>query len=156
MPAPDVLPQHRWLHPLLGRWQTMALADGSPEACPPMTGPEEGRAIGDLWVELDVHTADGNHRVTLGYEPAAGRFVGTWVGSGMAFLWHYTGALSEDGRSLILTAEGPAFDGVGMDTYRDVITFLSPDSRTFEGSVRQADGSWRRFHATRSERLPAS
>lgn len=154
MNPPEVTPQHRWLHQLLGPWQTETVPDRGP-ACPPMTGHEEGRAIGDIWVELDAHTTFGHHRITLGYDPAAGHFVGTWVGSGMTHLWRYTGALSDDGRSLILTAQGPSFSGEGLDTYRDVITLLSPDERLFEGSVLQPDGSWHLFYVTRSVRSPA-
>lgn len=152
MERTEVTAQHRWLHQLLGRWRSTWVS-GPKGDVPPMAGTEEGRAIGELWVEVTGETDHGLHRMTLGYDPVAGQFVGTWLGSAMAYLWRYEGQLSEDGRSLLLFAEGPAMEGGGMARYRDVVTFVSPEARTLEGSVQQADGSWKPFVTVHHHRV---
>ena len=49
-------------------------------------------------------------QITLGYDPAKKRFVGTWLGSMMTHLWIYDGELSADERTLTLSSEGPQHD----------------------------------------------
>ena len=46
--------------------------------------------------------------MTLGYDPAKKRFVGTWVGSMMAHLWVYEGSMDAEEKVLTLSAEGPS------------------------------------------------
>ncbi len=47
--------------------------------------------------------------MSLGYDPAKKRFVGTWIGSMMTNLWVYDGELDPTGKILTLNAEGPSF-----------------------------------------------
>ena len=84
--------------------------------------------------------------MTLGYDVLRKRYVGTWIGSMLAYLWVYDGELSSDGRELVLSAEGPSMAGDGtMAKYQDVITFLSDDHRTLTARVLGEDGEWRPF-----------
>ena len=84
--------------------------------------------------------------MTLGYDPQAKRFVGTWIGSMMTNLWVYDGALDATERVLALESEGPSMAGDGtMARYRDAIEIRDDDHRTLTSSVRSADGTWKQF-----------
>jgi hypothetical protein len=64
----------------------------------------------------------------------------------MTHLWVYKGWLEEDGKTLTLEAEGPAFDGSGgTATYHDVLVLHDDNHRSFSGSVRQPDGTFKTF-----------
>ncbi|MDE1997169.1 MAG: DUF1579 domain-containing protein, partial [Rhizobiaceae bacterium] len=84
--------------------------------------------------------------LTLGYDPDRGKYIGTWIGSMMNHMWIYEGNLHEDGRTLVLETNGPDFEHEGQSaTYREAITFINDNERTFTSSVRQPDGSWTAF-----------
>ena len=141
-------PEHRWLHRLVGEWtfEVEAMEPGQPSAT--FTGTESVRSLGDLWIlaEGEGETPGcGTHEsvMTVGFDPARGRFVGTWIGSMMTHLWVYDGALDADGRVLTLEAEGPAMTGNGTATYRDVIELESDDHRVLRAQVLGDDGEWR-------------
>jgi len=144
--------QHDWLKQLVGEWTYETECDGGP-GNPPMkaTGSETVRAIGDLWVVGDGQGempggGPATMQITLGFDPAKGRFVGSWIGSMMYHFWVYDGFLDESGTVLTLEAEGPGFAGDGgMATYRDIVTIESPDHRILTGNLRNPDGSWTTF-----------
>src|SRR5687768_17755328 len=46
----------------------------------------------------DLDGTDMTAVITVGFDPAKGNFVGTWVGSMMTNLWVYKGWLEEDGK----------------------------------------------------------
>ncbi len=152
MTTPEPTAEHRWLHQLLGNWSwTTEAVPGHDH--PTMTGKEEGRSIGDIWVELAGDMGDhGPTRMTLGFNPATGRFLGNWVGGMMTHMWVYDGALSADGTTLVLEATGPAWEGTGTSLYRDVVQVIGPDERTLKAYVQVADGSWTQFMTTRYRR----
>jgi hypothetical protein len=83
--------------------------------------------------------------MTLGYDPQAGRFVGTFIASVMTFLWSYRGTLDEATSTLTLDAEGPDFAGTGMAQYQDVIRFTDDDHRTLTSRILGPDGQWHQF-----------
>jgi hypothetical protein len=89
------------------------------------------------------------YQLTLGYDPARKRFVGTWVGAMMPYQWVYNGELDASGNVLTLNCEGPAFDGSGkMMPYRDVHEFLSDDHRQLKAYTQSEDGTWNHFMTT--------
>jgi len=146
--------EHGWLHRILGDWtyETEAtMPDGSSHKA---NGTEKVRALGPYWVVGEGEgemPAGGSARwtVTMGYDAAMKRFRGSWVGSMMGFMFLYDGALTEDGMSLPLESQGPAFDGSGMATYRDTVTMLDANTRTLTSEVQGPDGGWTRFmHGT--------
>lgn len=148
-----------WLRRLVGAWTyefSTAADAGEPVAT--ATGTERVRAMGDAWVvaETEGRSADGDasHSVTtIGFDRAKGRFTGAVAGTMAPFLFVYDGALSEDGRSLILETEGPALaEGRATDRYRDVLTFEGDDARVSRALVLEADGAWREFMSTRYRR----
>lgn len=156
MKSPDVSPEHRWLHQLLGQWTWASEAVPGQDHGHHHRGTEEGRPVGDIWVELAGAGDYGISRMTIGFEPVRGRFWGTWVGGMMNHLWVYDGALQEDGKTLVLEATGPAFDGNGMALYRDVVQVIGPEERTLQAFVQGADGAWTHFMTTHYRRVSAA
>jgi hypothetical protein len=140
---------HRWLQRLLGDWTSEEGEE--PKKC---RGTESVRPLGELWVLAEGQGdmpggGEAQMLMTLGYDPAKGKFVGTWVGSVMTNLWVYEGTLDESGNKLTLETEGPDFGGSGkMAQYRDTIEFLSDDHRTLTGSTKGEDGQWKQFMVT--------
>jgi hypothetical protein len=142
--------EHRWLERLVGEWTYEHEAVMGPGQ-PPMKsqGTEAVRSIGGLWVQCEGkwQMPDGGPAtmiITLGYDPARERFVGTFIGSMMTNLWVYEGSLGGD--VLTLDAEGPSFtDPNKTARYQDIIEILSDDHRTLSSQVRGDDGQWTRF-----------
>lgn len=144
--------QHEWLKRLLGGWayehQAAQGPDRPTETC---RGREVARALGDLWVLAEAEgDMPGGERatsvMTLGYNPATGRFLGSWIGSMMSHMWVYDGELDEAGHTLTLSVDGPSFTKPGEQaSYRDVITFESDDRRVLTSSILGDDGRWHEF-----------
>jgi hypothetical protein len=144
--------EHQWLKRLLGEWTSETEAAMKPGDAPStMKGSETVRSLGDLWIigesEGEVPGGGTAHmRLTLGYDPRKQRFVGTWIGSMMAYMWVYNGSLDAGGNVLTLDTEGPSMAGDGsMQRYQDIIEFHSADYRTLSAQALGADGKWTRF-----------
>jgi hypothetical protein len=148
----EILKEHRWLQKLIGSWAYEGEAEMVPGAPPEkMHGTENVRGIGEIWVQAEghSHTPDGtpcNMMMTLGYDPAKQRFVGTWLGSMMTHLWVYEGSLDSADRVLTLNSHGPSFVSEGESgDYRDVIEMVSDDHRILTSQALGEDGQWRKF-----------
>jgi Protein of unknown function (DUF1579) len=144
--------EHRWLQKLLGEWTSEMEASMAPDKPPEkFVGSDSVRSIGDVWVMCEGRgpMPDGKTAVTmmtLGYDPARKKFVGTFIGSMMTYLWVYEGTLDASGKKLVLDAEGPSFTGDGkMAKYKDSIEFLSDDHRTLTSQLLGDDGKWTQF-----------
>ena len=84
--------------------------------------------------------------ITLGFDPAKQRFVGTFVASCMTHLWPYDGQLDAARKLLTLDSEGPSFAGDGtMAKYQDIIEILDKDRYMLSSQVQNPDGSWTQF-----------
>lgn len=141
--------EHRWLEQLVGEWEYEHEAVMGPGQPPIKSrGTESVRSLG-LWIlgEGKWQMPDGAPAtmiITLGYDPAKGRFVGTFIGSMMTNLWVYDGQL--EGNVLTLNAEGPSFtDPNKTARYQDIIEVLSADHHTLSSQVQGDDGRWLRF-----------
>jgi hypothetical protein len=150
--------EHRWLDRLVGDWAFEAECIMGPGQPPTRhQGVEVVRSLGGLWTigEGENETPDGGTArtvMTLGYDPMAGRFVGTFIASVMSYLWTYNGALDESGKILALNAEGPSFTGEGMGKYRDSIEFVDDDHRVLRSHALGGDGQWHLFMTARYRR----
>jgi hypothetical protein len=149
--------EHRWLQRLAGEWTFEMEAEAGPGE-PPIrdTGTEQVRSLGDAWVmaESSGPMPDGTrvtNVMTLGYDPARQRFVGTFVSSMMTNLWVYAGTL--DGDLLALDTEGPSYTQEGrIVPYRDTIGLVSDDHRVHTSSYQRDDGEWHQFMTTHYRR----
>jgi Protein of unknown function (DUF1579) len=84
--------------------------------------------------------------ITLGYDPQKQRYVGTWVGSMMTYLWLYDGELDVAKNMLTLNSDGPSMTGdEKMASYRDVIEFKNDNHRVMTSHVLGDDGQWHQF-----------
>jgi hypothetical protein len=151
--------EHQWLQKLVGEWTCESEAMMEPGKPPErFKGTESVRSLGDIWVlgEGRGEMPGGGMAttlLTLGYDPLKGRYVGTWVGSMMAYLWVYDGSLDAAEKVLTLNAEGPSFAADGkLAKYQDVITLESDDHRVLTSRVLGDDGKWTEFMAAHYRR----
>jgi hypothetical protein len=140
--------EHEWLQKLVGDWAFEVEAPSGPgEAPEKFSGTETVRSLGDLWFVAEGQGempggGAANTIMTLGYDPAKQRYVGTWIGSMMTHLWVYEGEVSADENKLTLETEGPDMETAGkLAQYREAIEFKSNDHRVFTSQVLK-DGSW--------------
>lgn len=143
--------EHRWLDRLIGEWTMQSECMMGPDQ-PPMTteGVEVVRSLGGLWTIAEGEgemPGSGSMKsvMTLGYDPATGRYVGTFVASVMTHLWAYNGTLDADERVLTLDTTGPGFNGEPSAPYKDSIEFVDDDHRTLNSCYQGADGQWTTF-----------
>ena len=146
--------EHLWLHKLLGEWTSeMAMPDDMQQKS---TGTEVVRKLGDLWVLAEGRGempggGMAHMLMTLGYDPRKKRYVGTWVGSMMTWMWIYEGSLDATQKVLTLSSEGPQFTPEGqvvegkVAKYRDVIEFKNDNHRVLTSHVLGDDGKWNQF-----------
>ena len=137
--------EHAFLQRLVGDW-TVTMEGGDDH--PGMDWTETVRSLHGLWV---VGEARGevpgmgavSNIITLGFDPAKGRYVGTFVTTMMTHLWVYEGAVDASGNNLVLQTEGPDMTGAAASaSYEETIAFLDENHRTFTSRTRGADGRW--------------
>jgi hypothetical protein len=143
--------EHKWLEQFVGEWEIEVEGTAVPGQPPEKsTGAETVRSLG-VWVQCDgtMPMPDGRTGktvMTLGYDPAKKKFVGTFIGSMMTNLWVYEGELDETGRVLTLDAEGPGFSDPGRTAkFKDAIEIVSTDHRILTSRILGDDGRWHQF-----------
>ncbi|WP_341530235.1 DUF1579 domain-containing protein [Nostoc sp. UHCC 0302] len=160
-PTMNTKPQkeHQWLHKLVGEWTYETEAMMSPEQPPERaTGTESVRTLGEVWVLAEAQgempgCGAVTMVITLGYDPHKQRYVGTWIGSMMTYLWFYEGELDADENILRLNSQGPAMTGDDkIANYRDVIEFKSDNHRVMTSHVLGDDGQWHQFMTVNYQR----
>lgn len=141
--------EHAWLERFVGEWSSECEATPTPGQPGQVSrGVFSGRMLGGLWLLGEGH-GDGaqdeawGSLLTLGYDPEARRYVGSFIGSRMSHHWVYTG--QREGDRLALVTHGPSLDGQGMSAYQDVVELLEPDHWVMKSSVQGAEGSWHTF-----------
>lgn len=144
--------EHDWLHQLVGEWTSeMDCAMGPDQPRQKSKGKESVRSLGGMWTlgEGEGEMPDGTTGktlITLGFDPAKGRFVGSFIGSMMTHLWLYDGTLDDSGKVLTLDSAGPSMAGDGtLAPYRDVVTIVSPDHRILSSYTPDGNGGWTEF-----------
>lgn len=150
--------EHEWLDQLIGEWSFESESVMGPgEALIKTSGRESVRSLGGFWTvaegefsmvtDTETTSTDTDTTITtLGFDPARGRFAGTFIGSMMPNLWLYDGELDADGKRLTLSAEGPGYPtGEGTSTYHDTFWFEDEGHRVMTSSALQADGTWFTF-----------
>ena len=91
--------------------------------------------------------------LTLGYDSAKQKFVGTWVDSMLNHMWHYEGTLDDSGKVLTLMTEGPSFTDPNQTAkYKEVLELKDKDHKVFSSHV-QVDGEWVKFVTVEGKRV---
>src|SRR5262245_50519592 len=144
--------EHQWLEKLLGEWTFEVEAAMGPEKPPEkLTGTESVRSLGGLWVICEGRGqmpggGTATNIMSLGYDPAKKRYVGTFIGSVMTQMWVYEGQLDAGSKVLTLDTEGPSFTAEGkMAKYQDIIEIRSADHRLLSSRFLGDDGQWHGF-----------
>lgn len=144
--------EHQWLQKLVGEWTYETEAMMGPDQ-PPVksTGTETVRSLGGLWVLAEGQgempcAGQATTLMTLGYDSQKQRYVGTWIGSMMTYLWVYDGELDGSETTLTLNSDGPVMTGEEkLGKYKDVIEFKSDDHRVLTSHMLGDDGQWQQF-----------
>lgn len=152
--------EHKWLMRLLGSWKFESECNMGPAQPPVKTSATESvHSLGDLWTVSEINGTmpdgtDVKSIMTLGYDPAKKRFVGSFVSSCMANIWVYDGELNAERTILTLDAEGPDFvDPTKFAKYQDIIELQDDNHRTLRSRFLTPDGQWNEFmqaHYTRT------
>jgi hypothetical protein len=113
-------------------------------------GTEAVSSLGGFWVVSQLKSTmmgmNMDARMTIGYDPARKKYVGSWVDSCTSHMWKYEGSVDASGRILTLEAEGPNMLNPGkMAKYEDVTEFKSQDHRVLTSSMQGDDGKWTTF-----------
>jgi hypothetical protein len=122
-------------------------------------GTESVRSIGEFWVVCEGKGempggGTATTVMTLGFDPARKKFVGTFIGSMMTHMWVYEGTLDGSGKVLTLDTQGPRFDDKpGMAKYQDTIELPDDDRRVLWSQSQGDDGKWTRFMTANYRRV---
>lgn len=153
----ELTQQHAFLQKLVGLWE--AVEENGAAATADQAWKETVRSLHGIWFLAEgsgkmPDGADASSLLTLGYDPARGKYVGSWIGSMMNHMWVYEGTLDVHGRTLLLDTSGPDFENDGKTArYREELTFETDDDRTFTSHVMAPDGQWRRLMQVRYRRI---
>jgi hypothetical protein len=157
----EVRKEHAWLARLVGEWSYESagvLNEGEPPER--STGTESVRSLDGVWIVCEGRggtPGGGTSRsiMTLGYDVARRRCVGSFVGTTLTHLWVYDGEVDPSGEVLTLTTEGPGFSGEGALTrYRDVFEFRGDDARVQTSYyLDDASGEWREMFTSTYQRV---
>ena len=111
-----------------------------------ITVSERARRVGGVRIVADPGGVKIVAVLTVGYDPAKKKYVGSWVDSVQTNMWIYEGTVSEDGKTFSLLADGPGFaDPAKTAKYKDAWEFKSKDHIVLTGSVQGDDGKWTTF-----------
>lgn len=142
-------PEHELLLKLVGEWTFTGSCNMGPDQ-PPIAnnGKASIRALGEYWILATWHV-DGDQGnpgfeslLTVGFDPAKARFVGSFVAACMPGLWVYDGQLDATGRVLTLDTEGASMipdDNGARVPYRDIYEFVSDDEHKLRSEVKAGD-----------------
>jgi hypothetical protein len=153
--------EHNWLEKMVGEWSYEFEAPMAPgEPVKKLTGTEQVRSLGGLWVVGESQGDMGTSVVTIGYDTQAKRFVGTWVGSMMSHLWNYNNGWLDSGETVLtLESDGPAMSAEGklidgkMAKYRDIVELKNNDHRILKSHMLNDDGEWQEFMTMEFRRI---
>lgn len=143
--------EHDWLQKLVGSWRYESeMSCGPDQPTMKASGTEVTRSVGGAWIvgEGTGPMPDGEPAtmiITVGYDPAKKKYVGSWIGSMMPMLWVYEGEVDPAGKKLSLYSTGPKMTGEGMAPYCDAIEIVDDNHRIFTGSMQGDDGKWTTF-----------
>jgi hypothetical protein len=155
---PTVSKEHQWLKQLEGEWITSSEMILGPDQ-PPMkgSGTDSSRMLGDHWSISEMKTTVAGTTVTgimtIGWDAAKKKFIGTWIDSMTDKMWHYEGTLDAAGKKLSLHAQGPSMtDPTKNSNYIDAIEIVDKDTRILTSSIEVEGKGWTTFQTSTTKR----
>ena len=134
---PEPSEEHEILKHEVGSWDAVVSMWMAPDAPPTKsTGKETNTMLGEFWLlsdyEGDFQGAPFIGRSQLGYGPAKGEYVSTWIDSMAPSLFVSRGPYDAATQTMTLTGEGIDWMTGEPKQVRQVITFVDDDHKRFE------------------------
>lgn len=128
--------EHEWLRQFAGDWVVEAECYMNADHTPVSNkGIERIRSLGGFWllveVESDMMGKPFQGIQTLGFDPAKGKFIGTWVDSLTSELWHYEGFLNKEWTELTLNSEGICPQTGALTKVRSVLAYKDMNHKIY-------------------------
>lgn len=155
---PGTAPEHELLKRFVGAWTSTSECTIAPGADPmKSSGKMVSRMLGERWVVSEMTVGEGVAAVegilTIGYDPAEQKYVGTWTDNMQNRLWVYEGSYDEEKRTLMLDTTGPNITGEGeIIPYQDSYEFVSDDEIVMRSKAKGEDGEWVTFMTSQMRR----
>ena len=145
MPGP--VEEHGLLEKFVGEWESEGEAFMAPGQPPTkLKGVESSRMIGGFWfvaqIKSSVPDFPYEQILTVGYDPAKKKYIGSVIDSMTSHIWQLEGTLDATGTVLTWETEGPVPDPEKPSKFREVTELKGPDHKVFTSSVLGTDGSW--------------
>jgi Protein of unknown function (DUF1579) len=145
MPGP--VEEHGLLQKFVGEWESEGEAFMAPGQPPTkLKGVESSRMIGGFWFVAQIRSnlPDFPYEqiLTLGYDPAKKKYIGTVIDSMTSHIWQLEGTFDATGKILTWETEGPVPNPEKPSKFREVTELKSPDQKVFTSSILGPDGSW--------------
>lgn len=146
MPKPTK--EHELLKQFAGEWEVTAESAPAPgQEAMKCEGKESSQLLGGFWYVAEGEAKMGEASVasvlTVGYDPAAKQYIGTFFCTMDSTLWKYVGAMDESGKKLTLETEGPSCTEPGKKAkYREILELTDKDHKTFKSFMQGDDGKW--------------
>jgi len=157
MPKP--LKEHEWLKKFAGEWTTTSEMKAPTGETVKGTGTENAEMLGGFWVVSkgtgEVMGMQMQYSMTLGYDPAKKKYVGTMIDSMMGKMWQYEGTVDESGKILTLETTGPCpMRGGVMTDFQDIVEFKGDGVRAFTSRFKDEKGEWVTIYSGEAKRKP--
>jgi hypothetical protein len=141
--APKPTAEHQKLMAGVGTWDAvveMMGEDGKPTT---NKGVSEITSIGGFWLVDDFKSSMGDvpfhGHGTMGYDPAKGKYVGTWIDSWSTSVMVMEGTYDAAKKAMTMSGMGQGMDGKPV-MHRMVTTEKDANTRVFEMFVPGPDG----------------
>lgn len=135
--------EHKQLATRAGTWNAVIEMNADPQAAKSKGTSQQTMACGGLWLIDDFHADLGgmpfHGHGTTGYDPAKGKYVGSWVDSMSTALMTLEGSYDKAGKVLTMTGMAPGPDGKPV-LHRFVTTHRDAATDVFEMFVVGPDG----------------
>ena len=145
MPGP--VKEHELLQKFVGEWESEGEAFMAPGQPPTkLKGVESSRLIGGFWfvaqIKSTVPDFPYEQILTIGYDPAKKKYIGTVIDSMTSHIWQFEGTFDATGNILTWETEGPVPSPQTPSKFREVTELKNPDHKVFTSSILGPDGSW--------------
>jgi hypothetical protein len=146
MPKPTK--EHALLNQFTGEWKVVAECAAEPGKEPmKCEGVESAKMLGGFFLvsesEADMMGTAVKSVLTIGFDPAKKKYVGTFLCSMDGTLWNYVGTMDETGKKLTLETEGPIpFTPGKRAKFRETLELKDKDRKEFTSQMQGDDGKW--------------
>ena len=145
---PKPTKEHELLGQFAGEWDVVAEMIPAPGQEPfQCKGTESSKMVGGFWLvgqgESSMQGMPMSSQLTIGYDPKAKKYIGTFFCSMDSTLWKYEGTMDQSGKKLTLETEGPSMmDPSKNAKYREILELKDKDHKVFTSYLKDDKGDW--------------